>query len=97
MSVGTAPHLNIIVKSSTMTVRVVAVIPMIYAAIANLESFESPESTALLASGSIEAAPGALDSNIATKSNENNNVGVEQLEYLDAPSSPLQYPQSPTA
>lgn len=97
MSVGTAPHLNIIVKSSTMTVRVVAVIPVIYAAIANLESFESPESTALLASGSSEAAPGAFDSNIATKSNENNNVGVEQLEYLDAPSSPLQYPQSPTA
>ncbi|KAK9604797.1 hypothetical protein V6Z93_002748 [Aspergillus fumigatus] len=80
-----------------MTVRVVAVIPMVYAAIANLESFESTESTALLASGSSEAAPGALDSNIATKSNENNNVGVEQLEYLDAPSSPLQYPQSPTA
>lgn len=80
-----------------MTVTVVAVIPMIYAAMANLECFESLESTALLASGSSEAAPGALDSNIAIKSNKNNNVGVEQLEYLDAPSSPLQYPQSPTA
>jgi hypothetical protein len=97
MSVGAAPHLKIIVKSSTTTVRVVAAIPVIYAAMANLEGFESPESTALLASGSSEAAPGALDSNIATKSKENNNVGVEQLEYLDALSSPLQYPQSPTA
>ncbi|KAH2748508.1 hypothetical protein KXW10_006765 [Aspergillus fumigatus] len=75
----------------------VAAIPMIYAAMANLEGFKSPESTALLASGSSEATPVALDSNIATKSNENNNVGVEQLEYLDAPFSPLQYPQSPTA
>jgi hypothetical protein len=96
MSVGTAPHLNMIVKSSAMTVRAVAAIPMIYAAMVNLEDFKSPESTAFLASGSSEAAPGALDSNIA-KSNENDNVGVEQLKYLDAPSSPLQYPQSPTA
>ncbi|RHZ63247.1 uncharacterized protein CDV56_109025 [Aspergillus thermomutatus] len=86
-----------IVKASATTVRVVAAIPMIYAATANLEDFESPGSTALLASGSSETAPGALDSNIATKSNENDNVGVEQLEYLDAPFSPLQYPQSPTA
>jgi hypothetical protein len=97
MSIGAAPHLKIIVKSSTTTVRVVAAIPVAYAAMANLDGFESPESTALLASGSSEAAPGALDSNIATKSKENNNVGVEQLEYLDALSSPLQYPQSPTA
>jgi hypothetical protein len=77
MSVGTAPHLNITVKSSTMTVRVVAVIPMIYAAIANLGSFKSLESTALLTSRSSEATPSALDSNIATKLNENNNIGVE--------------------
>ena len=68
-----------------------------YAAMATLEGFKSPESTVLLASGSSEVALGVLKSNIATKSNENNNVGVEQLEYLDALSSPLQYPQSPTA
>jgi hypothetical protein len=59
----------------------VVAIPMIYAAIANFEGFENPESTALLASGSSEVEPGALDSNIATKSNENDSMGVEQLEY----------------
>jgi hypothetical protein len=68
------------VKSSATTVRPVAAIPMMYAAIANLDVFESPESTALLAPGNSEAEPGTLDSNIATKSNENDRVGVEQLE-----------------
>jgi hypothetical protein len=53
---------------------------MMYAAIANLDVFESPESTALLAPGNSEVEPGTLDSNIATKSNENDRVGVEQLE-----------------
>jgi hypothetical protein len=97
ISVGAAPRLSSIEKSSTITVRVVAAIPMIYAAIAHFEGFESPQSAVLLSSGSREVEPGALDSNIATKSNENDIVGVEQLEYFDASSSPPQYPQRPTA
>jgi hypothetical protein len=68
------------VKSSATTVRLVAAIPMMYAAIANLDVLESPESTVLLAPGNSEVEPGTLDSNIATKSNENDRVGVEQLE-----------------
>jgi hypothetical protein len=68
------------VKSSATTVRLVAAIPMMYAVIANLDVFESLESTALLAPGNSEVEPGTLDSNIATKLNENDRVGVEQLK-----------------
>jgi hypothetical protein len=51
----------------------------------------------LLASGSRVTEPGILDSIIAAKSNENDMVGVEQLVYVAAFSSPAQYPQRPTA
>lgn len=77
---GAAPHLKMNVESSATTVRLAAAIPMMYAAIANLEVFDSPESTALLAPGNSEVKPGTLDSSIATRSNENDRVGVEQLE-----------------
>jgi hypothetical protein len=70
---------------------------MIYAAIAHLEGFERPERIILLAPGSRVTKPGILDSNIATNSNENDMVGVEQLVYVGAFSSPAQYRQRPTA
>jgi hypothetical protein len=97
MSAGTGPRLSSIDKSCAITVKAVAAIPMIYAAIAHLERFERPERIILLGSGSRVTEPGILDSNIATKSNENDMVGVEQLVYVGAFSSPAQYPQRPTA
>jgi hypothetical protein len=97
MSAGTGPRLSSIDKSSAITVRAVAAIPMIYAAIAHLERVERPELIILLASGSRVAEPGIFVSNIATKSSENDMLGVEQLVYVGALSSPAQYPQRPTA
>lgn len=97
MSAATGPRLSSIDKSSAIIVRAVAASPMIYAAIAHLERFERPERIILLASGSRVTEPGILDSIIAAKSNENDMVGVEQLVYVAAFSSPAQYPQRPTA
>jgi hypothetical protein len=48
-----------------------------YTVIVNLDVFKSLESIALLAPGNSKAEPSILDSNIATKLNENDRVGVE--------------------
>jgi hypothetical protein len=77
MSTGAAPYLNINIKSSVMIARLVIAILMMYTVIVNLDVFKSLESIALLAPGNSKAEPSILDSNIATKLNENDRVGVE--------------------